>query len=232
MTNETPLSRRAAWGFVALGIVLVALLTGVALLFSSLPGADQGRDAADGGSSEGTATGATDSPGTATPVPPGETTAAPVAPDAPVDPNPAPPRTSSEVEDPGAGAQDLPPLPPVAPLLAGPLPPAASAEGRLVDGFPSSIPLAEGSSVVTSSVTPGGDRMQATVVADTAASAREVVEYYQGVFVGLGLEATELPASGGSTAMAFRHDGDSITLTATPAVRGSRYSLFGVIGAG
>jgi hypothetical protein len=133
------------------------------------------------------------------------------------------------VLDPTAGEQLLPRAEPVEPLLDETVPTATSAEGALVEDFPASLPVADDSTVVSSSVAPGGTRVQATLVAETPASATTVVEFYQGVFVPLGLVATELPAATGATAMSFARDGDSITLTATSTAHGTEYSLFGVL---
>lgn len=117
-------------------------------------------------------------------------------------------------------------------LVSFPLPKAASATGKIVAGFPSdALPLAPGSHVSSSSVSPQGKTLQVSLVA-TAANAEPlaVMQFYQTHLGVLGLGAAQAPASAGSTAMWFTRGTDKVTITVTAAKGGeTNYIIFGVL---
>jgi hypothetical protein len=97
-----------------------------------------------------------------------------------------------------------------------------------VAGFPSAIPIAAGTKVISSSVSPDGAVLQVTLAATTTLDSAELVEWYSEQFAKLHLPGSQSPAVGGSTAFAFTRGSDTVTLTVTPAKSsGSRYTLIG-----
>lgn len=119
------------------------------------------------------------------------------------------------------------------PRLVNPPPQQSESEvGKLVAGFPDAVPLAPKSTISTSSLDSDGTRVQASLEASTPESAADVTTYYEKLFAALGFPGTPSPAASGSTAVLFARGGESVTLTVTPSATGSRYSLFGVLGAG
>jgi hypothetical protein len=141
-------------------------------------------------------------------------------------------RTSTEVENQtGPAPVKLPPTTPKAAMFTGPVPASASASGKLVKGFPSVIPLAQASTVASSSVASSGNIVQASVVARTTVASAGVVDFYNQQFAKFGIVPTAVPAADGSIAFSFSRDNDNVTLTVTPADGGSRYSVFGVLDA-
>jgi outer membrane biosynthesis protein TonB len=164
---------------------------------------------------------------TAPPSPAAETTPEPTR-----APPPAPGvRTSTEVEAAAPVADPTPDGPQPASLLPGGVPDSASQLGKLVDGFPAAVPLADDSTVVSSSVDSNGGTVHATVVARTSRSADDVVALYETAFAALGLAASTVPSASGDRAVSFSRDGSSVTLTVTGSDSDSAttYSLFAVI---
>lgn len=146
-------------------------------------------------------------------------------------PTPAPsgPRTTTEVEQ--GGTTDPGPLAvaPLPPLMTGRIPANASALDRIVAGFPSVMPLAAQSTVLTSSISSSGTRLQATLDATSELSPTMVADFYRSAFAALSLAGSDVPATEGSIGMIFSRGRDSVTLTVTPRGDGTRYSLFGVL---
>lgn len=121
----------------------------------------------------------------------------------------------------------------VTPLISKPLPAAASRSGAIVTGFPAAvIPLAQGSTVISSSVAPGGDRVQAGLNAMSTRAPAEVLAFYDAAFTKLGLVASSVPSVDGSTAKSFVRGPSTVTVTVSPVGGGSRYTVFGVLVAG
>jgi hypothetical protein len=139
-------------------------------------------------------------------------------------------RTSTEVQGSGASTgRTNPASTPIAPLLTGPAPKTASKTGSLVDGFPTTIPVAHTSTITNSSVASSGDIVQATLVAKTSMSAADLLDFYQSTFAKVGLPGTEVPAVGGSTAFSFAHGNDTVTVTVTATKSGANYSIYAVL---
>ncbi|WP_343319834.1 hypothetical protein AAFM46_04620 [Arthrobacter sp. TMP15] len=156
-------------------------------------------------------------------------------------PAPANPKAPAATPDPKRPLEVIPPvgqptnptLPKSrvdAPLIKTPLPPEASANGKLVDGFPSAVILTEPASALkSSSVSPQGSILQVSLVARTTTEPLGVMAFYQKQFAALGLSAAQAPASTGATAMWFTRGTDKITVTATPHPSGgTEYSIFGI----
>ena len=220
MTQQT--SQATLRRLVVGGLVLTGVIAAVAVTYSVVP-----------------APASTSIPGVAAPTGrTGDASSAPSPTAADAEPTPPPfavapvplgPRTSTEVE---AGAQPDPgQTAPIAlpPLMTGDLPADASALQKIVAGFPRVIPIAEQSTVVASSVSSSGNRVQATLEATTTQSPASVTEYYRTVFAALSLPGTSTPATGGSSGTVFSRGGDSVTLTVKPDGDGAHYSLFGAI---
>ncbi|GAB3041589.1 hypothetical protein GCM10027052_24210 [Parafrigoribacterium mesophilum] len=113
------------------------------------------------------------------------------------------------------------------------MPKAATARGSIVQGFPTAvIPLAPGSSVTFSSVSPDRTRLTAGLDATCNLSPDEVLGYYRTALAPLGLVTTSVPALAGSVAEAFVRGSSTVTVSVTAVSGGSRYSVHGVLVAG
>lgn len=119
------------------------------------------------------------------------------------------------------------------PLITLPLPESASAEGRLVAGFPTAVlSLPPEATVVNSAIATEGDRMQATVVASTSASEETVQRYFDEVFTDLGLTGADTKSAPGSTATTWSNGTDSIAVATTADGDVTRFSIFALFTAG
>jgi hypothetical protein len=215
-------------------VVILLLAAGVAIAIVLAVGL--ARPAGDGSNSIGPppSTGAVPGQSAASSAAPrsGETAPPSVQPFAAPGPRVPGKRTATEVENQASAAPvTLPPTTQKTAMFTGPVPTSASASGRLVTGFPSVIPLAQASTVASSSVASSGTIVQATLVARTTVASAGVVDFYNQQFAKFGIVPTAVPAADGSIAFSFSRDNDNVTLTVTPAVGGSRYSVFGVLDA-
>ena len=140
-------------------------------------------------------------------------------------------RTTTEVQPaPGGGTHQL--GAPASALFTGPIPRSGSAVGSLVPGFPSVIPVTQGSVVSSSSISSSGGIVQVTLVARTTISAADVLGFYSSQFGKVGIVPQSPPTVAGSVAYSFTRGNDSVTVTATPVSGGgSRYSVVGVLDA-
>ena len=126
----------------------------------------------------------------------------------------------------------LPPSNP-APLVTTPLPRAATAEGRLLSGFPDALRPTRATRVQSSSVSPSDDRLQVGLVATSAQSPAQVLLAYRTRLARRGMTETATPPSvAGSQAAAFRRDGSVVTVTVTPRGSGTSYSVHASLRAG
>ena len=220
-----PLLPRSGRVFVTL---LVAAVVGVVALGIAVPRAAETTVSAP---TPRASSAPTTSPGSDAP----ETTPGPQSPVAAPSLQPTNPvRKSTEVggADVGSAADNngvTPPPPAIAALIEGGVPPSASDLGSLVAGFPAAVPIADGSTIVSSSVDSSGSTVQATVVARTPRSPDEVIALYQTAFAALGLAGSPLQSAAGDRALAFNRDGASVTLTVGADGSGSSYSLLAVI---
>jgi hypothetical protein len=225
MNKQKWIAKMAIHRAIVVGIAVVAAIAIGAITLASMDGSPgkptagttpSATPAAVAGPSTAPSTGSSTAPPSSAAPSPGATT---------------PRGTTTEQHQPGAVAGAVFPSPaPIAPLYTGPLPKPASAIGKLVAGFPSVIPLAQGSTIADSSVSSSDGILQATLVAKTSLSASAVIALYQSELAKVSLQGAALPAIGGSTAFGFARDGNSITLTVTPSSSGgSTYSVLGVL---
>jgi hypothetical protein len=118
---------------------------------------------------------------------------------------------------------------PPAPLISAPLPAAASAQGKIVDGFPAdALRFPEGTVVVSTSVSPAEESLQVAADAISSLSQDSVAGHFQQVLGGLGFWSEPVPAAAGERALRFGRGADSVTLTAsTTGTGGTRFMLLG-----
>lgn len=118
---------------------------------------------------------------------------------------------------------------PPAPLISKPLPAAASAQGKIVDGFPAdALRFPEGTVVVSTSVSPADESLQVAADAIAGLSQDSVAGHFQQVLGGLGFWSEPVPAAAGERALRFSRGTDSVTLTAsTTGTGGTRFMLLG-----
>ena len=123
----------------------------------------------------------------------------------------------------------LPPSAPRRPLVFAPLPKTASAQGKIVAGFPSTvIPLAQKSTVTFTSVGSAETRLQVGLDATSSLGPTAILDFYRTALGSVGLTATTTPALDGSIALAFVRGADTVTVTASATGDGSRYTVYGV----
>ena len=213
------------------GIGVAAILGGTAVVLDQMtagePSASQAAPPA-GSSPPGASPGA--DPGRAdaeTSTGPAEATAPPTGGSAA---GPATERVHREVLPPVSATPSGLPMPsPPAPLISLPLPAAASAQGKIVDGFPADALLfPEGTVVVSTSVSPAEGTLQVAADAIAGLSQDSVAGHFQQVLGGVGFWSEPLPAAPGDRAVRFIRGADSVTLTAsTTGTGGTRFMLLG-----
>ncbi|WP_346926093.1 hypothetical protein, partial [uncultured Arthrobacter sp.] len=143
---------------------------------------------------------------------------------------PATERVRREVLPPVSATPTGLPVPsPPAPLVSLPLPAAASAQGKIVDGFPAdALRFPEGTVVVSTSVSPAEGTLQVAADAIAGLSQDSVAGHFQQVLGGLGFWSEPVPAAPGERALRFSRGADSVTLTAsTTGTGGTRFMLLG-----
>lgn len=237
MTEKTRRLRLAA-GVGALTI-LVAVVIGVALS-APAPGAPGAAESTAEPSAEPTATAPTDGaagPSSAAPGAETDPATAPAPPSMTATPNDTqetPPEPATEIP-PVVGdspAQDtaLPPSDPTPALLTGPAPEPATAQNKVVDGFPTGIPLVDQSTVTTSDVTVENERVRASLTATTPTKGPAVFAEYDSALARYGFAPAEAPALGGSTARSYNRGAESVTVTVTPTpTGGSGYTILALL---
>jgi hypothetical protein len=119
-----------------------------------------------------------------------------------------------------AGLPDVP-VPAAGPSLTGPLPATGAANGSVVKGFPTAVvPIVDGLTVVSSSVSASGDRLQIGLQASSGAPPSAVQAAYVAALGGSGFAASDSPALAGTTATAFTRGSDGLVLTTSDRVGG------------
>lgn len=103
------------------------------------------------------------------------------------------------------------------PLVSRPLPSAASANGRLVHGYPAVLRPGSRSTIDSSSVSPSGSVLQVSLLADARTDAASVEATFRRRLVARGFIEKPVSAVGGSRALAFRRGDDLVIVTTTPA---------------
>ena len=120
------------------------------------------------------------------------------------------------------------PSPPAA-LISAPLPAAASAQGKVVDGYPADVlPFPDGTVFVSTSVSPADGTLQVAADAIVGLSQDSVTGHFQQVLGSRGFWSEPVPAAEGQRALRFGRGTDSVTLTAsTTGTGGTRFMLLG-----
>lgn len=116
-------------------------------------------------------------------------------------------------------------------LAARPWPDQDAAAGRLVTGFPGALGPVPNSRIISSSLSPAGDRLQIALEATTARRPAAVLRTYRIRMARHGIAEKKVRALGGSQAAGFRRGTTSITVTVTPTGSRTSYTVFGVVGA-
>ncbi|GHS87649.1 hypothetical protein AGMMS50218_09970 [Actinomycetota bacterium] len=176
------------------------------------PTGGTGEGAPGGGSADGGAPGQE-----ATAADPGPGPASEILPDAP-----AAPPVLGAITAPQAPATDR---------LTGPLPATASSRGELVAGYPTSVvPVPDGATVVSSSVSAQGDRLQIGLEASTDADPTAVLDAFVASLSAKGFTEELSPALPGTTATAFTRESDGVVLTLRERLGGgTELSIAGVL---
>jgi len=144
--------------------------------------------------------------------------------------SPAPASGLQEVLPPVAAAPAGLPLPsPQAALVSMPLPPTASAQGKIVAGFPEEpLRFPDGTVVVSTGVSAADSVLQVTADAISAASQDSVVGHFQQKLSPLNFWSEAAPAAEGQRSVRFVRGADSVTLTTSTTGTGStRFMLLG-----
>jgi hypothetical protein len=150
---------------------------------------------------------------------------------------PEPQATTSAASEvpPGSSNQPAttlpPPQVPTQAHLTLPLPPAASAQGKVVAGFPVDIvPVSPDSVVVATSVTGQGDRLQIALQSTSATPPVDVLAFYRTKLAGLGFLEEATPAADGTVAANFIRGGDGLVVSVRTALGGgSQTSVAGAL---
>ena len=216
--------------FVTAGIGVAALLGGTAVVLDQITLGQSAESRFAPLSGSPTAAGPGTGPGAAdAPAQPGADGAA-AAPDAGAADSPAPAPAGREVLPPvSASPAGLPMPPPPAPLVSLPLPERASAQGKIVDGFPGdAIPFPDGAVVVSTEVSPADGSLQISADAIVMSSQDSVVGHFQQTLGPLKFWSERVPAADGQQSVRFSRDNDSLTLTtATTGTGSTRFTLLG-----
>ena len=223
---------------VIVGVSVAAALGGAALVFDQLAGAPGASLSAPSGTGTAAPDGAEASPAQG-----GPDAGIPAAPGTATDSgtgqspgagegtgSPAPAAGLQEVLPPVAAAPTGLPVPSTpAALVSMPLPPTASAQGKIVAGFPEeSLRFPDGSVVVSTGVSAADTVLQVTADAISAASQDSVVGHFQQQLAKLNFWSEPAPATEGQRAVRFVRGADSVTLTTSATGTGStRFMLFG-----
>ena len=120
---------------------------------------------------------------------------------------------------PGPSGLSVPPPP--GPSLTGPLPATGNANGAVVKGFPTTVvPVPESITVVSSSVSASGDRLQVGLQASSDAAPADVQAAYVAALGGAGFAVSDSPSLPGTTATAFTRGPDGLVLTTSDRIGG------------
>jgi len=120
------------------------------------------------------------------------------------------------------------PSPPRA-LVNAPLPATASAQGKIVEGFPSQVlSFPDTTVIVFTAVSSSGDTLQATAEGIVEVTAEKVTGHFQQVLLSAGFRSEEAPAAVGQQALRLTRGNDSVSVTLSTTGTGStRFSLLG-----
>ncbi|TDL41736.1 hypothetical protein [Arthrobacter nitrophenolicus] len=128
-----------------------------------------------------------------------------------------------------ASPTGLPAPSPPAALVSEPLPAAASAQGTLVEGFPSNIvSFPDGTAIVFTGISPSDGTLQATAEGIVELSREKVIGHFQQILQSHGFRSEEAPAVTGQQALRLARGNDSVSVTFSTTGTGStRFSLLG-----
>ena len=145
-------------------------------------------------------------------------------------PSPAPAPPGREVLPPASASPSGLPAPSAPPaLIRTPLPPTASAQGKIVNGFPVEVlRFPEGSVVVSTGVSATDGALQVAADAIVASSQDSVVGHFQQILGPLKFWSEPVQSAEGQRAVRFSRGKDSLTLTtSTTGTGGTRFMLLG-----
>lgn len=112
------------------------------------------------------------------------------------------------------GPSGLPDTTAPGPSLTGPLPATGAANGAVVKGFPTGVvPILDGLTVVSSSVSASGDRLQVGLQASSDSAPTDVQAAYVAALSAAGFTVEDSPALPGSLATSFTRGPDALVLT-------------------
>ena len=116
-----------------------------------------------------------------------------------------------------------------APLIKSPLPATASAQGKIVAGFPAGVvSFPAGTVVISTAVSTADGALQMTADAIVAQRQDSVVGHFQQVLGRLKFWSEPVPSAQGQRAVRFSRGSDSVTLTtSTTGTGGTRFMLLG-----
>ncbi|BCW67480.1 hypothetical protein NicSoilB4_22430 [Arthrobacter sp. NicSoilB4] len=214
------------------GVGVAAILGGTAVVLDQMTAGEPSTSqaVAPAGSSPPAAVSTAD-PGTtdATAAPTGAADSAPSPTGGSTDGSSAAPAGREVLPPVSAAPTGLPAPSPPASLISMPLPAAASAQGKIVDGFPAdALRFPEGTVVGSTSVSPAEESLQVAADGIASLSQDSVAGHFQQVLGGLGFWSEPVPAAAGERALRFGRGADSVTLTAsTTGTGGTRFMLLG-----
>lgn len=145
-------------------------------------------------------------------------------------PAPAPAPAGGEVLPPVSASPAGLPIPSSpAPLVRTPLPATASAQGKIVDGFPADVlRFPEGTVVVSTGVSAADGALQVAAEGIVASSQDSVVGHFQQILGPLKFWSEPAQAAQGQRAVRFSRGNDSLTVTtSTTGTGGTRFMLLG-----
>lgn len=122
------------------------------------------------------------------------------------------------------------PLPsPPAALVSEPLPAAASAQGKLVEGFPSNVlSFPDSTVIVFTGISPSGGALQVTAEGIVELAREKVIGHFQQILQSEGFRSEEAPAAAGQQAVRLARSNDFVSVTFSTTGTGStRFSLLG-----
>ena len=146
-----------------------------------------------------------------------------------VKPPPPAPASQEALPQVSASSHALPVPKPPAPLIRGPLPATASAQGKIVAGFPRDVlSFPRGTVVGSTAVSASDGALQVAADAIVALNQDSVVGHFQQILGARKFWSEPVPAAQGQRAVRFSRGKDSLTLTTRSTGTGAtRFMLLG-----
>lgn len=144
-------------------------------------------------------------------------------------PQPPAPASQEALPQVSASSPALPVPKPPAPLIRGPLPATASAQGKIVAGFPRDVlSFPRGTVVGSTAVSASDGALQVAADAIVALNQDSVVGHFQQILGARKFWSEPVPAAQGQRAVRFSRGKDSLTLTTRSTGTGAtRFMLLG-----